>query len=71
MTMSGSKLNPDFEVIIIELPLQYEENGFIAVLAEASEHVNTASTSVFGLSAVLNLILGASLSSMLGQIKVI
>ena len=44
MTKSGSPLDPDNQVLLSSLPLQYEEGGAVAKLAGAVDMVRSAST---------------------------
>ena len=68
---SGAQLDPSFYTLASPLPLQYEEGSIVEILAKTSEHIGQATTSVFGASGLINLLIGASLSSLLGQVKLL
>ena len=71
VTDSGALLDPSYFTLASPLPLQYEEGSIIEVLAETSEKVGQATTSAFGASGLINLLIGASLSALLGQVKIL
>ena len=68
---SGAQLGPSSYTLASPLPLQYEEGSIIEILVETSEKVGQATTSVFGASGLINLLIGASLSALLGQVKIL
>lgn len=64
-------MDPASLLLYRDIPLQFKEGSAVAVIASVAGDIRSGSTSAFAVSGLLNFLLGASLSQLFGQIKII